>query len=400
MASVKNDEEEQLFFNKDLLREAGAQTTLMGVVDSRSFAGSEADYFVGKGGLAGIIGVPPAPFEGISACVNERWTLLREKAGLQEAQKEASQPLFCWVDSVCPVIAAGAQKAGWLKVDDVVGSPSPESKDGNPLIPSVPQAGLALLLKICGALADMSYPPEVVDSVGALVKRNLMTAVHSESLPLETQSSPGDEEWTESRVAAVLACMLDSKMSRTRSFNVNSNEPVLLINNFGELGHELVRKIVSVTMELLHQVWNVWPVRVYAGPFMIGQVSDEYRQIGFSITLLNVVNTDMGGPSASLSYFRRICRKMTGVRFHKIESVTPVILISMPIPHPHFEHISSSEPTLLGSFCEQSTHVYNLMILLPRFAPTHRSWSHELVFSHVGTNLLTCIDDRPVGSRI
>ena len=344
-SNVKNDEEDQLFFDQNMLRETGAQTTLKVVVDSKSFADSEADYFVGKGGLAGIIGVPPAPFDGFSAYVDERWTLLRRKAGLQETQKEGSQPLFCWVDSVHPVIAAEAQKGGWLKVDDVVGLLSPEPKDGNPLCPGVPQAGLALLLKICGALADMSYPPEVVDRVSALVKRNLMTAVHSE---LDTQCSPGDEEWIKLRVAAVLACMLDSNTSRTPSINVNSNEPVLLINNFGELNHELVRKIVGMTMEQLHQVWNVWPVRVYAGPFIMGQVSDEYRQIGFSITLLNVVNTDIGGPSASLSYFHRICPKMTGVRFHKIESVTPVVLISKPTPHPHFEHTSSSELTLLG----------------------------------------------------
>ena len=296
-SNLKNDETEQLFYNQEMLRRIGTRTTLVGVVDSESFAGSEADYFIGKGGLAGIIGVPPADFEGISACVNEKWTLLQKKAGVQETEKEQSQPMFCWVDSVRPLITAEAQKAEWLEVDDVVGPLSLDLRDGTPLFRSIPRVGLAILLKICGALAEMNYPPEVVGSVGALVKRNLMTAVHFESLPLETQCSPEDAEWIKLRIAAVLASMLASRAKRTRSININSNELVLLINNFGALRHELVRDIVRLTMEQLHQDWNVWPVRVYAGPFMVEQVSDEYRQSGFSITLLNVVNTDIGGPS-------------------------------------------------------------------------------------------------------
>ena len=296
-SNVKNDEEEQLFYSKEMIQSVGARTILMGVVDSKSFADSEVDYFVGKGGLAGIIGVPPALFEGISACVNERWTLLQEKAGLQETQKERSLPMFCWVDSIRPLITAGAQKAEWLEIDDLVGPLSKESDDEHSLFPGIPRAGLALLLKICGALAEMGHPPEVIRSVGALVKRNLMTVAHFESLPLETQSAPGKEEWIEMRIRAMLTSILDSKGKETRTINMNSNEPVLLINNFGALRHELVRDIIRLTMEQLHQIWNVWPVRVYAGPFMVGQVSDEFRQSGFSITLLNVVNTDIGGPS-------------------------------------------------------------------------------------------------------
>ncbi|KAI9880679.1 MAG: hypothetical protein M1823_006716 [Watsoniomyces obsoletus] len=78
---------------------------------------------------------------------------------------------------------------------------------------------------------------------------------------------------------------------------MNSNEPVLLINTFGTLRHEQIRDIIRTTLQQLQQNWSIWPVRAYAGPFVVGEVDEAYQHHGFSVTLLNVVNTDIGGPS-------------------------------------------------------------------------------------------------------
>jgi len=61
--------------------------------------------------------------------------------------------------------------------------------------------------------------------------------------------------------------------------------------------------VIDIVGVEVREKWNVWPVRVYAGAFLgpsslgerEGDGDDTGR--GFSITLLNVVNTDIGGPS-------------------------------------------------------------------------------------------------------
>jgi len=65
---------------------------------------------------------------------------------------------------------------------------------------------------------------------------------------------------------------------------MNSNEPVVLINHGG--GDS---RLVDQTVAQLHHEHNIWPVRVYAGQYI--------PEKGTSVTLLNVVNTDIGGPS-------------------------------------------------------------------------------------------------------
>ncbi|RMZ84685.1 hypothetical protein DV737_g945, partial [Chaetothyriales sp. CBS 132003] len=141
-------------------------------------------------------------------------------------------------------------------------------------------AGAVLLLKICGALTAQ-YNPQTVVNVAQLVKNNTMTAVY------------GGKEVTEntaSAAAELVNGLLGSSETRTRSVKVNTNEPVLLVNN-SNLSELTFNCVVTKTIEQLQRRWNIWPVRIYAGRFF----SDS--ETCFSISLLNVVNTDIGGPS-------------------------------------------------------------------------------------------------------
>jgi triose/dihydroxyacetone kinase / FAD-AMP lyase (cyclizing) len=72
---------------------------------------------------------------------------------------------------------------------------------------------------------------------------------------------------------------------------VNSNEVVLLVNNLGGVS---VLELGGITTEVVKQleVWGIRPVRILSGTYMT-----SLNGLGFSITLLNVVNTEIGGPS-------------------------------------------------------------------------------------------------------
>ena len=294
-AEVQNDAKAQVFHNASMLQDPDKHTALIGVVHSESFADTDLDYYVGKGGLAGVMGLPLSS-QGMSSAANDKWLKLNSDMRMKGSTAE-KLPLFCWIDSVQSEIESQSKDEAWMQMDDVVGPVPSRSSIGGSLHDGIPRAGMAVLLKICGALANMDYPADVVSKVGSLVRRNLMTVIHYDSLKLPVEVSSGDDEWIEARIDALLRSLLSPKQERRRSVNINSNEPVLLINNFGNLHHEQLRDVVQTTLDRLHKDWNVWPVRVYAGAFLVGKVKEEHSENGFSITLLNVVNTDIGGPS-------------------------------------------------------------------------------------------------------
>jgi dihydroxyacetone kinase len=72
---------------------------------------------------------------------------------------------------------------------------------------------------------------------------------------------------------------------------VNSNEVVLLVNNLGGVSP---LELGGITTEVVSQLekWGIQPVRILSGTYMT-----SLNGLGFSISLLNVVNTDIGGPS-------------------------------------------------------------------------------------------------------
>jgi dihydroxyacetone kinase len=93
-------------------------------------------------------------------------------------------------------------------------------------------------------------------------------------------------------VRKLLGQLLDHTDKDRAFLNVNSNEVVLLINNLGGVS---VLEMGGITAEVVGQLevhYGICPVRIITGTFMT-----SLNGFGFSITLLNVVNTDIGGPS-------------------------------------------------------------------------------------------------------
>lgn len=186
-----------------------------------------------------------------------------------------------------------------LKVEDIVHFQRDQrlSVKDDEMIGATPStgAGTVLVAKVCDALVRKGYDDEIVRKVGGLVVGNLMTCASTqvgEEAGLETMIQADDDEMDMQRtVELMLRGLLDMNTTRSRTVNVNSNEPVLLINGFDRIEKHHFTTLMRKTVQQLQKDWNVWPVRIYAGRYFSTSGS------GFSITLLNVVNTDIGGPS-------------------------------------------------------------------------------------------------------
>ncbi|OAP64801.1 hypothetical protein AYL99_00773 [Fonsecaea erecta] len=179
-------------------------------------------------------------------------------------------------------------------------------------------AGILLVAKICDAVLHWGgYGDEDAQKVANLVARNLITceASHVEGehqISSDEHSNSGDmeREVPGKTVASMLKKLLDPTVPHPRHVHINSNEPVLLINfeqNFHPKDRNHVNDVVDATVEQLQQQWNVWPVRVYGhvGALTRRELEGagnaakygDMRDGRFSMTLLNVVNTEIGGPS-------------------------------------------------------------------------------------------------------
>lgn len=93
-------------------------------------------------------------------------------------------------------------------------------------------------------------------------------------------------------VGRMLSQLLDQKDADRAFLNVNSNEVVLLINNLGGVSALELGGITTEVVTQLEGSYNIKPVRILSGTYMT-----SLNGLGFSISLLNVVNTDIGGPS-------------------------------------------------------------------------------------------------------
>ncbi|KAK6077285.1 Dihydroxyacetone kinase 1-like protein 2 [Seiridium cupressi] len=177
-------------------------------------------------------------------------------------------------------------------------------------------AGTVLVQKIAGALAAQGASLENVHKVAKLAADNLVSVgaslehvhVPGRALPTSKESlgakeveigmgihnEPGSgraEVELPELVSTMLSQLLDQDDKDRAFLNVNSNEVVLLVNNLGGVS---VLELGGITAEVLKQLdkWGVHPVRVLSGTYMT-----SLNGLGFSISLLNVVNTDIGGPS-------------------------------------------------------------------------------------------------------
>lgn len=179
-------------------------------------------------------------------------------------------------------------------------------------------AGTVLVHKISGALAALGYGLDDVARVARLVAKNLVSVgaslehVHVPGRAVGTKDESGlaeDEvelgmgihneagsgrERAElpALVAKMLRQLLDQGDEDRAFLNVNSNEVVLLVNNLGGLSPLELGGITTEVVGQLDKSWGIQPVRILAGTYMT-----SLNGPGFSVTLLNVVNTDIGGPS-------------------------------------------------------------------------------------------------------
>lgn len=180
-------------------------------------------------------------------------------------------------------------------------------------------AGTVLVHKITGGLAATGASLDNVYNVGKLVSDNLVSvgaSLDHVHVPGRGLPDPNSDETLAAEeveigmgihneagserakvelpelVKRMLAQLLDPKDKDRAFLNVNSNEIVLLINNLGGVS---VLELGGITAEVVGQLeksYNIKPVRILAGTYMT-----SLNGLGFSISILNVVNTNTGGPS-------------------------------------------------------------------------------------------------------
>ena len=180
-------------------------------------------------------------------------------------------------------------------------------------------AGTVLVHKISGALAARGASLEDVYSVAKLTAENLVSigaSLDHVHVPGRAPPDPHSDEVLTSEevevgmgihnepgsgrevvalpglVTKMLKQLLDQKDEDRAFLRVNSNEVVLLINNLGGVSVVEMGGITAEVVGQLEQDYNIKPVRILAGTYMT-----SLNGLGFSISILNVVNTNLGGPS-------------------------------------------------------------------------------------------------------
>lgn len=178
-------------------------------------------------------------------------------------------------------------------------------------------AGTVLVHKIAGALAEQGRPLAEVVKVARLASENLVSVgaslehVHVPGRGVSTEGSldlgevelgmgihnePGSGRLKGVELPELVTSMLKQLLDQSdkdRAFvHVNSNEVVLLINNLGGVSPLELGGITAEVVAQLDKGYSIRPVRILSGTYMT-----SLNGLGFSISLLNVVNTDIGGPS-------------------------------------------------------------------------------------------------------
>jgi len=180
-------------------------------------------------------------------------------------------------------------------------------------------AGTVLVHKISGALAARGASLEDVYKVAKLTAENIISigaSLDHVHVPGRAPPDPNSDENLATEeveigmgihnepgsgrekvdlpelVQKMLKQLLDWKDEDRAFLNVNSNEVVLLINNLGGVSVLELGGITAEVVGQLEKVYNIKPVRILAGTYMT-----SLNGLGFSISILNVVNTNMGGPS-------------------------------------------------------------------------------------------------------
>lgn len=140
--------------------------------------------------------------------------------------------------------------------------------------------------KFGNALTNLGYGRADQIKVDDLVEKNLL--VHN--VQLGALSVIDGLSGTD----LVKSCLQQLLASEVR---VNSNEPVLLIQTVNpESSPETVSSLREKTCMVLRDTFNIFPVRVYVARSYAQSSSKISERSGFTVALLNVVNTEIGGP--------------------------------------------------------------------------------------------------------
>lgn len=180
-------------------------------------------------------------------------------------------------------------------------------------------AGTVLVVKIAGALAKQGYSIADTARVARLVASNLVSVgaslshVHvpgREAIAAEDELGHSQVELgmgihnedgsarvelkeLEDLVDEMLRQLLDPNDHDRHFLDVTSKEVVLLVNNLGGVSPLEMGGIVDEIVKQLDERHSIRPVRILAGTYMT-----SLNGLGFSISLLNVVDTELPrGPS-------------------------------------------------------------------------------------------------------
>lgn len=251
--------------------------------------------FVGSGLLTACIGsdspAPPDPVEHVRVAIQERVLTVKKVLYIV--------PQYGDDEEIVAGAALSAKHHDPMLQFEYLTAPGTLQLGPGPELPQRPGAGLPLLLKICSAVAARGYPLEEVVHVGNLVVKNLLSV--GSNLPPDLQdgaNSGRSEPDLSSRVRQMVSRMLDPNLRDAGFVEVNSNEVVLLISGHSGL---TMLEMGAVTSEVVEQMeyWHIRPVRIYTESVSVLSVlgQEGIRNRDFAITILNVCNTDIGGPS-------------------------------------------------------------------------------------------------------
>ena len=185
-------------------------------------------------------------------------------------------------------------------------------------------AGATLVVKMCGALAEMGASLEETARVGRLAADNVVSVAVSlsrthvpgrpeqdaveeaERLPYGTMeigmgihNEPGCEKLQTdlpSVVKKMLAQLLDQEDKDRAYVHIhNSDSTVMLINNFGGLSNLELGAITTEVWTQLGRDYGLKPVRI-----ITGVLNGSLNGLGFGISLLKLVDTGLGPEKSML----------------------------------------------------------------------------------------------------
>jgi len=147
-----------------------------------------------------------------------------------------------------------------------------------------------LITKMAVVLRNMGYDDDAVKKVSSRAAAN---TVEGSNFPADDSLGDGD-----SLSRFVDGELLNETKLRRRDIYLNSNEPVLLLEANKEFGlpRSQIREFKEGLLVVLRGK-GIKPVRVYIRQREDLEQSHARGGVGVTVTLLNVVNTDIGGPS-------------------------------------------------------------------------------------------------------